>query len=133
MKQPKKLSCEQVRAGRKKLLVLFGIFLLTGFLYYFTNGLFPYAFLFFYGVAILLGFGYVIANRCFSRNGVTYEDLPVTMTPDERNRYLLEREERKRATAWMLYLLIPLLFVIGIDFFILFIGEPLLAGIKGGK
>ena len=106
-----------------RLFMLIAILALTAFLYYFTNSLFPYAFLFFYGAALLLGFGYVIANRCLSRSGATLSDLPPTMSDEEKRIYLDEREVRRRHTAWMLYLLIPLLLVIGFDVIYLLQGE----------
>jgi hypothetical protein len=105
------------------MLFILAITVAMALLYYGICALFPYAFLAFYGAAIALGIGYVLANFCFSRNGVTPDMLPPTMPLEERRRYVEERDERKEKTKWMLMLLIPLLLVIGIDVLYLFWGE----------
>ena len=92
-------------------------------LYYSLNAIFAYAFLFFYGAAILLGFAYVLANRGFSRDGLSVDSLAPTIPLDERKRYLRERDSRRESTKWMLMLLIPLFLVIGMDILYLFWGE----------
>ena len=117
---------EDARERRRRLRTLLFILAITvavAILYYGSCQIFPYAFLVFYAAAILLGFGYVIANYCFSRNGVTPDMLPPTMTLEERRRYVEERDRRKEDTKWMLMLLIPLLLVIGLDILYLFWGE----------
>lgn len=116
-----------------RLVLLLALLALTAFLYYYTNSVFPYSFLFFYGAALLLGFGYVIANRCFSRSGVTASDLPPTMSDEQKRTYLDERETRRRHTAWMLYILIPLLLVIGFDVIYLLQGENIARLFRGLK
>ena len=118
---------------RERLRSLFYILALTvavGLLYYGSNAIYPYAFLVFYGLAIVLGFGYVIANYCFARNGVTADMLPPTMSLEERQAYIRERDERRESTKWMLYLLIPLLLVIGVDLLYLAWGERFVAFFK---
>ena len=124
------LSPEETRKGVFRILLLLALLALTAFLYYFLSALYAYAFLFFYGVAALLGFGYVLANRCFSRHGVTMADLPPTMSQAEKETYLSERERRKRQTAWMLYGLIPLLLEIGFDVLYVLQGERIAAFFK---
>ncbi len=124
------LSPEAQRKGVLRILLLLALTALTAFLYYFTNSFYPYAFLFFYGAAFLLGIGYILANRCFSRSGVTAADLPPTMSAEEKQTYLAERDLRKKQTAWMLYALIPLLLVIGFDFIYVLQGERIAAFFK---
>lgn len=114
------------RVRLRKLLFLLAITVAVALLYYGVCAIHPYAFLGFYAAAILLGFGYVFANYAFVRNGVTPDMLPPSMSLEERRRYVEERDERKEKTKWMLMLLIPLLFVIGLDVLILFWGEPVI-------
>ncbi len=116
----------KARDRRKRLRTLLFILAITvavALLYYGSCRLYPYAFLFFYGAAILLGFAYVLANYGFTRNGVTLDMLVPTMSLEERKQYLAQRDRRRESTAWMLMLLIPLLLVIGLDILYLFWGE----------
>lgn len=122
----KTLSRQERRRGVLRLLLLLALIALTAFLYYFTNSLYPYAFLFFYGAAFALGISYILANRCFSRSCATMQSLPPTMSDEEKRRYLTERDERKTATSWMLYGLISLMLVIGFDLVYLLQGENIM-------
>ncbi len=124
------LSRAETRRGVLRILLLLSVIVLTALLYYFTNTLYPYSFLFFYGAAFLLGIGYILANRCFSRSDATMQNLPPTMSDEEKRIYLDERDTRKKQTAWMLYGLIALLLVIGFDLLYLFYGERI-AGFFG--
>ena len=58
------------------------------------------------------------------------QNLPPTMSDEEKRIYLDERDTRKKQTAWMLYGLIALLLVIGFDLLYLFYGERI-AGFFG--
>jgi hypothetical protein len=89
--------------------------------YFYTNAIFPYAFLFYYGAAAVLGVGYVAYNRFFMRKGMTPEMLPDTMTPVEKRQYLDAPAVWREKSKWMLFLLIPLILVIGADIVILFL------------
>ncbi len=129
----RRLTPAEQRRALLRLLLLLAALAATAFLYYFTNSLFPYSFLIFYAAALLLGFGYVIANRCFSRSDVTASDLPPTMSAAEKQAYLDGRETRRRHTAWMLYILIPLLLVIGFDVIYLLQGENIAKLFRGLK
>ncbi len=114
------------RERLRTLLYLLAITVAIAILYYVSCNLYAYAFLGFYAAAILLGFGYVFSNYAFTRNGVTLDMLPPTMPLADKKKYLAERDNRKEKTKWMLMLLIPLLFVIGLDILILFWGEPVI-------
>lgn len=111
------------RRRLRTLLLLFAITLAAALLYYGACRLYPYAFLFFYGAAILLGFAYVLANYGFARAGMTLDSFVPTIPLDERRKYIEERDRRRASTKWMLMLLIPLLLVIGMDVLYLFWGE----------
>lgn len=87
----------------RRILLLLLILAVTAGSYYLACRRFAYAFLFYYGLAILLGFGYVIINN-----------IPCD---DEK------RAERKENTKWILMILVPLLLVIGVDVIILFFSE----------
>lgn len=80
-----------------------------------------------YSVA-LIGFilAYVIANRGFVDNGVTYEMLPDTMSDTEKRDYIESLAERKRKSRWMLLVIFPLLLAFIAELLNLYIIQPIL-------
>ena len=72
---------------------------------------------------LLLGFSlaYLIYNRLFLRYGVTPEQLPDTMTAEEKEAYIADGKRRLNKSKWMLTVIIPLLFTFLIDAIELFI------------
>ncbi len=73
---------------------------------------------------LLLGFGlaYLIYNRFFFKKGLTKEQLPDTMTEEQKDAFLLDGELRLARSKWMLLIIIPLLvtfFVDALDLFVL--------------
>ena len=74
-------------------------------------------------MALLIGFllGYLIYNRFLYRKGLTADDLPVTMTPAEKEAFLEDGRERLRKSRWVMLILIPLLLTFFFDTIDLFI------------
>ncbi len=72
---------------------------------------------------LLLGFGlaYLIYNRFFYKKGLTHENLPDTMTFEEKEAFLADGERRLKRSKWMLLVLIPLLFTFLVDALDLFV------------
>lgn len=58
---------------------------------------------------------YVIYNRGFSRNGITVDMLPDSMTPEEKVAFVEEAETRKRRSKWMITVIFPFVFTFGFD------------------
>ena len=73
--------------------------------------------------ALLLGFGlaYLIYNRFFYKKGLTHDNLPDTMTYEEKEEFLAEGNRRLKRSKWMLLIIIPLLFTFLVDAFELFV------------
>ena len=73
---------------------------------------------------LLLGFGlaYLIYNRFFFKKGLTKDQLPSTMSEEQKEAFLLDGETRLARSKWMLLIIIPLLvtfFVDALDLFVL--------------
>lgn len=64
---------------------------------------------------------YVIYNRGFSRNGLTLDMLPDTMSFEEKRDYIEDAARRKQKSKWMLTLIIPFLFTFAFEIFELFL------------
>ena len=74
---------------------------------------------FFVGAALVLVF--VIYNRGFAGKGVTPENLPETMTYEEKISFIEDSKARLQKSRWMLTLIFPIILAIAIDMMILFL------------
>ena len=74
-------------------------------------------------MALLLGFflAYLIYNRFLYRKGLTAEDLPDTMTPEEKQAFLEDGKQRLKKSKWMMLIILPLVITFLVDAFDLFI------------
>ncbi len=68
-----------------------------------------------------LGIYYVVYNRGFAGKGVTPDQLPDTMTPAEKQKFIDDSRERMQKSRWVLTVLIPILVTYMIDMFYLFV------------
>ncbi|MBQ8208363.1 MAG: hypothetical protein IJZ89_06495 [Clostridia bacterium] len=80
--------------------------------------------------AVLL-LGYIIYNRGFSRNGITVDMLPDSMTEEEKTAFVEDAQMRKRKSKWMLTLIFPFVFTFGFDALSWFITDNILSMFKG--
>ena len=73
--------------------------------------------------ALLLGFGlaYLIYNRFFYKKDLTPEQLPNTMTYEEKLAFIEDGVVRMQKSKWMLLIIFPLLFTFLLDAMDLFI------------
>ena len=74
--------------------------------------------------ALLLGFllAYLIYNRFLYRKGLTLEDLPDTMTLEEKERFLEDGRVRLKKSKWMMLIILPLVLTFlfdAVDLFLL--------------
>lgn len=78
-------------------------------------------------MALLLGFvlGYLIYNRFLYRKGLTVEDLPDTMSADEKEAFIADGNERLQRSKWMMMVIFPLVFTFLMDAIDLFILDML--------
>lgn len=76
--------------------------------------------------AALLGFvlAYLIYNRFLYRKGVTAEQLPDTMTDEEKQAFIDDGNRRLERSKWMMIVILPLVLVFLLDAIQLFIWEP---------
>ena len=72
--------------------------------------------------------GYVIYNRGFSRNGVTYEMLPDEWSEEEKNAFLNDTKLRAKRSYWLLIVAFAFLFTFAYDAFDLFVIKGLFGG-----
>ena len=77
--------------------------------------------------ALLLGFvlAYLIYNRFLYRKGVTADQLPDTMTDEEKQAFIDDGNRRLEKSRWMMVVILPLVLVFLLDAIQLFIWEPL--------
>ena len=77
--------------------------------------------------ALLLGFvlAYLIYNRFLYRKGVTADQLPDTMTDEEKQAFIDDGNRRLERSRWMMVVILPLVLVFLLDAIQLFIWEPL--------
>ncbi len=75
----------------------------------------------------VLTLGYVIYNRGFSRNGVTADMLPDSMSAEEKNDFISDAVDRKSRSKWVLALIFAFIFTFGIDLLLLFIKDNILS------
>ncbi|MBE6538178.1 MAG: hypothetical protein E7671_01775 [Ruminococcaceae bacterium] len=74
---------------------------------------------------------YIIYNRGFTRNGVTVDMLPDSMTNEEKVDFIEDAVRRKRKSKWMLTLIFPFVFTFGFDALSWIIPENIISVFKG--
>lgn len=74
---------------------------------------------------------YIIYNRGFTRDNVTPEMLPDTMSEHEKVAFIQSGVERKRKSKWMIVVLFAAFVPLAIDFLILTAIPTLLGGMPG--
>lgn len=81
------------------------------------------------GAAFL--FTYIIYNRAFTRDNVTPEMLPDTMSEEQKQAFIQSGADRKHKSKWMIIVLFALFTPLAIDFLILTAIPTLFGGIWG--
>ena len=74
---------------------------------------------------------YIIYNRAVTRDNITPEMLPDTMTEQEKADFIQEGADRKRKSKWMIVVLFTLFVPLAIDFLILTAIPTLFGGALG--
>ena len=72
-------------------------------------------------LAAAFGFAFIIYNRGFATKNVTPDQLPNTMTKQEKLAYMEEGKARLDRSRWMLTVILPTILAIAIDLTVLFI------------
>ena len=74
-------------------------------------------------LALLLGFvlAYLIYNRFLYRKGLTIDDLPDTMSFEEKQSFIEDGKARLEKSKWMMLIILPLVITFFIDTVDLFI------------
>ncbi len=71
--------------------------------------------------AAIMGAVFIIYNRGFSAKGATPEQLPDTMTAEEKHAYLAAAADRLERSKWMITIILPLLVAIACDMIYLYL------------
>lgn len=71
--------------------------------------------------------GYILYNRAFADAGATMDNLPPTMSHEEKTAFLAARDERKRRSRWLLAVIFPLSITLMFDVIYLFFGDALVS------
>ena len=74
---------------------------------------------------------YILYNRAFTRDGITPEMLPDTMSEHEKVAFIQNGVERKRKSGWMIVVLFAAFVPLAIDFLILTAIPTLFGSILG--
>ena len=86
----------------------------------------------FYSFLLMLGYmtlllifvlAYLIYNRFLYRKNLTLEDLPDTMTTQEKEEFLNDGKQRLKKSKWMMLIILPLVVTFLIDAVDIFILE----------
>ena len=72
-------------------------------------------------LAAVIGIGFVVYNRGFVAKNATPDDLPNTMTREEKRAFLQDGKERLARSRWVITLLFPLVAAILLDMLYLYI------------
>lgn len=117
-----KKSPEQLKLGARHLLItFFNTVIAVAVYFYFDSIGFWQGFFIYAAIATVFVIVYVIYNRGFSREGVTPDMLPDTMSAVEKVEFLESRDRRKKKSKWMLTIIIPLIFTFMFDSLYLFV------------
>ena len=120
-RNPWKNASGKDRAQRKLLLILLVNTVLFATAYFTIARYFAYIPIVYLGIAGAFALGYVFYNRGFSRRNVTPEQLPDTMTGEEKLAWIEDGKTRLRRSRWVLTILLPLLLTFLLDLLYLYV------------
>lgn len=118
---PWKNLSKQDRAQRKLLLILLLNTILFATAYFTIARYFPYIQVVYLGLAGAIALVYIIYNRGFSRRNVHPEQLPDTMTNEEKTAWIEDGERRLKRSRWVLTILLPLILTFLMDLIYLYL------------
>lgn len=118
---PWKNASEKDRAQRKLLLILMLNTIVFATIYFTVAQYFSYIPIVYLVLAGAVTLGYLLYNRGFSRRNVTPEQLPDTMTSEEKTAWIEDGTRRLRRSRWVLTILLPLLLTFLMDLVYLFV------------
>lgn len=79
----------------------------------------------YYGLLAAASLAYVIVNRGFAEDKLTYASLPAEWTDEKKRAFLSARDERKKRSKWLLTIIFPLCITVFFDIIYLFFGESI--------
>ncbi len=91
---------------------------------------FDYIFFIYFGLELLFIVVYLCYNRGLSLKGVTKDMLPDTMSDTEKEKLLSGAEMRLKRSAWMLIVIIALLFTLIFDMIELYVIPMIFGGLQ---
>ncbi len=113
---------------RLALTVLLGTVLVFGIYAYFVmrQGV-NWLFWVYLGALLAAALGYVLYNHAFADAAATVDNLPPTMSYEEKTAFLAARDGRKRRSRWLLAVIFPLSITLMFDVIYLFFGDMLVS------
>ena len=82
-------------------------------------------------VAAVFVFVYIIYNRAFTRDNLTPEMLPDSMSEQQKADFIQSGADRKRKSKWMIVVILALICPLAIDFLILTVIPTLFGSMLG--
>ena len=76
-------------------------------------------------------FTYIIYNRGFTRDNITPEMLPDTMSEQQKAEFIQSGKDRKRKSKWMIIVIFALFLPLAVDFIVLVAVPTLLSSMLG--
>jgi hypothetical protein len=101
------------------LLMIVNSILLVG-AYFFVAPYFP-IYCIYLAVGAVMGLVFVIYNRGFVGKNITPDQLPESMSPVEKQRFMDESRERLHRSRWMLTIIFPIILAFALDMMYLFL------------
>ena len=79
------------------------------------------------GTLLAASLGYVLYNRAFADAGATIDNLPQSMSYEEKQAFIAARDARKNRSRFLLAIIFPLAITLMFDTIYLFFGDMLVS------
>ncbi len=113
------------------ILLTFNTLLLFGVYCFFVMRLdINWIFWIYYGLLAASALTYVIINRGFALDSLTYSCLSHEWSEEKKIAFLAARDERKRKSKWLLTVIFPLCLTVLFDIVYLFFGESIVKALS---
>ena len=110
-----------MKAENKRLLLLLVVnSILFVSAYYVLAPVFP-IYIIYLCAGTVMGFVFIIYNRGFAGKGITPDQLPDSMSPVEKQRFMDDCQSRLQRSRWMLTIIFPIILTFAIDMMVLFL------------
>ena len=84
----------------------------------------------YYGALAASALAYVIYNRGFAADKLTYSSLPKDWSEEKKHSFLMQRDEKKKKSKWLLTIIFPLCLTVFFDIIYLYFGETIVSTLQ---